>query len=58
MCMGLSGKPVWDSGAARFGTGPYMIAGGMIYAMNDTGVLTLAEAEPIGLQAALAGEGF
>jgi len=48
VCLDLSGKPVWDSGGARFGTGPYMIAGGMIYAMNSTGVLTLAAASPSG----------
>jgi len=48
VCMDLNGKPVWDSGTARFGLGPYMIAGGMIYAMNDTGALTLAAAGPSG----------
>lgn len=50
VCMDLSGKPVWDSGAARFGLGPFMIAGGMIYVMNDMGVLTLAAASPSGFR--------
>ncbi|MDK1031952.1 MAG: PQQ-like beta-propeller repeat protein [Planctomycetia bacterium] len=49
VCLDLTGKPVWTSGSAhRFGLGPYMIADGMILAMNDSGVLTLAEATPAG----------
>lgn len=44
-CVGLDGKIRWASGgAARFGLGPFLIAGGMILAMNDEGLLTLAEA--------------
>ena len=40
---------LWTSGAGeRFGLGPSMIADGMIYAMNDSGRLTLAEAGPSG----------
>ncbi len=48
-CLKPDGTPLWNSGAAhRFGLGPFMIAGGMIYVMNDSGLLTLAEARPDG----------
>ncbi len=46
VCLDLDGKEVWNSGKDKFGSAPYMIAGGLIYAMNDEGVLTLAEATP------------
>jgi len=50
-CIDLNGKTLWTSGnTKRFGLGPYMIASGMIYVMNDTGLLTLAEATPAGYQ--------
>jgi outer membrane protein assembly factor BamB len=40
---------VWTSTSARkFGLGPYIIADGLIYVMNDSGLLTLAEATPTG----------
>ena len=43
------GRVVWSSGPQhRFGIGPYMIADGLIYVMNDAGRLTLAEATPDG----------
>ncbi|MCX6345335.1 MAG: PQQ-like beta-propeller repeat protein [Armatimonadetes bacterium] len=48
VCLDLNGKVLWDSGAARFGIGPYTLAGGNIYIMNDSGVLTLAAANPSG----------
>ena len=49
VCLDLNGKTVWTSGATRrFGLGPYMIASGLIYAMDDYGLLTLAEATPVG----------
>ena len=49
VCLDLSGKRVWSSGRRkRFGRGPYLIANGLLYLMNDTGVLTLAEATPSG----------
>ncbi len=49
ICLDLDGKLVWKSGSAhRFGLGPYMIADGMIYVMDDSGLLTLAEATPDG----------
>jgi len=48
-CIDLNGKTLWTSDTTRrFGLGPYMIADGMIYVMNDTGRLTLAEATPNG----------
>ena len=45
VCMDLEGKHRWTSGRENhFGLGSYMIADGMIYVMDDEGVLTLAEA--------------
>ena len=47
ICMTPDGEQKWTSGTNhRFGLGPYLIAGGVIYAMDDHGVLTLAEATP------------
>jgi len=49
VCLTVKGEPVWASGNAnRFGLGPFMIAGGMIYVMNDDGLLTLVDASPDG----------
>ena len=48
VCLDLTGKQVWTSGGQHFGLGPYLIAGGMIYLLNDTGTLTLADASPAG----------
>jgi len=48
-CLGLDGKVLWTSTSAhKFGRGPYIIADGLIYIMNDSGLLTLAEATPTG----------
>ena len=48
-CLDLNGEVVWTSGTThRFGLGPYTIANGLIYVMNDSGLLTLAEATPAG----------
>jgi outer membrane protein assembly factor BamB len=48
-CLDLEGKLLWTSGAGeRFGLGPFLIAAGKIFVMNDEGVLTLAEASPAG----------
>jgi outer membrane protein assembly factor BamB len=45
ICLDLEGKPVWTSTSANtFGSGPYAIAGGLLYVLNDSGILTLAEA--------------
>ncbi len=49
VCLSTDGRVVWtSSGASRFGIGPYMIVNGLIYAMNDMGVLTLLKATPTG----------
>jgi outer membrane protein assembly factor BamB len=46
-CLDLTGKILWTSGAtAKFGLGPFLIAGNQILALNDDGWLTLAEANP------------
>lgn len=46
-CIDLNGKPVWASGSkTQFGLGPVMLAGGLLYAMNDSGKLCLFEASP------------
>lgn len=43
-CLDLDGNVVWTSGPkARFGIGPFLIAGGLMYLMDDDGQLTLAE---------------
>jgi outer membrane protein assembly factor BamB len=47
ICLDLDGRVVWSSGSThRFGIGPYMIADGLIFVLNDSGRLTLAEATP------------
>jgi outer membrane protein assembly factor BamB len=46
VCMDTSGKPRWTSGVRRFGLGPYLIADGLIYLLDDTGTLTMAQASP------------
>jgi outer membrane protein assembly factor BamB len=48
VCLDLEGKELWNSGRDKFGSAPYMIAGGAIYALNDEGLLTMAEASPRG----------
>jgi outer membrane protein assembly factor BamB len=53
-CLDLNGQVVWTSpGTRNFGPrglGPYMIADGLIYIMNDEGVLTLAKATSTGYE--------
>ena len=52
VCLDPGGKQVWTSGPGRrFGLGPLMIAGGMILAMDDNGLMTVAEATPAGFKA-------
>jgi outer membrane protein assembly factor BamB len=47
VCLGLDGKVVWSSRSSEnFGLGPFLIAGDMIYALNDSGQLSLVEATP------------
>jgi len=49
ICLDSEGDIVWASGTAhRFGQGPYMIANGLIYVMDDSGLLTLVDATPNG----------
>lgn len=46
-CLDLEGKAVWTSEASQqFGLGPFLLADGLIYAMNDSGLLRLLEATP------------
>jgi len=48
-CLDLNGKQVWRSGSTnRFGLGPYMLAGGMLYVLNENGELNLVQATPSG----------
>jgi outer membrane protein assembly factor BamB len=48
-CLDLNGNVLWTSTSAhKFGRGPYIIADGLIYVMDDDGVLTMAEATPEG----------
>jgi outer membrane protein assembly factor BamB len=47
VCLDLNGKSVWASPAAdQFGLGPFLIADGLILAMNDAGLLRMIEATP------------
>jgi outer membrane protein assembly factor BamB len=49
VCLDLNGKQVWRSGSEhQFGLGPYLIAGGMIYVLDDNGTLNLVAASPAG----------
>jgi outer membrane protein assembly factor BamB len=48
-CLDLEGNVMWTSTSAHeFGLGPYAIADGRIYVLEDDGVLTMAEATPDG----------
>ena len=45
VCLTLEGKTVWASESGQqFGLGPFLIADGLIFAMNDNGLLRLLEA--------------
>ncbi len=47
VCLDPGGEVRWTSGMShRFGLGPYLIAGGRIFVMDDHGELTVAEANP------------
>ena len=48
VCLDLQGNELWNSGRDKFGSGPYLIADGLIYVLDDDGVLTVAEAAPGG----------
>jgi outer membrane protein assembly factor BamB len=46
-CLDPTGKVLWTSTSAKkFGYGAYMIANGLMYVLNDSGVLTLVEPSP------------
>lgn len=48
VCLDLAGQVVWTSTSAnKFGYGAYIIANGLLYVLNDSGVLTLVEPTPI-----------
>jgi outer membrane protein assembly factor BamB len=49
VCLDADARVAWSSGTQhRFGIGPYMVGDGLIFVMNDSGRLTLAEATPKG----------
>jgi outer membrane protein assembly factor BamB len=51
VCLDENGKVVWAGTGENFGLGPLLIAGGLIYAMDDSGTLTMAKADPSGFAA-------
>ena len=49
VCLDTEGNVIWTSTSAhKFGSGPYTIVNGLIYVMNNSGELTLAQANPSG----------
>ena len=47
VCLNLEGKVVWSSDAGQqFGLGPFLAADGLIYSVNDSGLLRLVELTP------------
>ena len=47
VCLDPAGKPVWSSEAGQtFGLGSFLLADGLFFAMNDSGLLRLIEANP------------
>ena len=43
-CISAEGKPVWASGSGtQFGLGPLLMSGNLIFAMNDSGRLTVMD---------------
>lgn len=48
-CLSLDGKQLWKSGSThRFGLGPYMMAGNLMYILSDKGDLSLVQPNPTG----------
>jgi outer membrane protein assembly factor BamB len=45
-CLDARGKELWNSGDDSFGQGPYLLADGLLVALQEDGILTLAEASP------------
>jgi len=51
VCLNLDGKIVWTSGRQeRFGSGPCIVADGMVLVLDDDGKLTGIEASPSGFR--------
>jgi outer membrane protein assembly factor BamB len=51
VCLDLNGKVTWESGPShKFGYGPFMIAQDMLFVLDDSGLLTLAEASVDGFK--------
>lgn len=48
VCLSLDGKQLWNSGADRFGLGPYVAAGGRLFLLADRGILSLVNLSPNG----------
>ena len=47
VCMDVDGSIRWVSGSEnRYGLGPYIIANGLIYILDDNGILSLIRANP------------
>jgi outer membrane protein assembly factor BamB len=47
VCLDLDGKVIWASGSGQtFGGGSFLLAGDLIFALNDSGKLRLIEATP------------
>ncbi|HEY5915203.1 MAG TPA: PQQ-binding-like beta-propeller repeat protein [Verrucomicrobiae bacterium] len=47
VCLTPDGKPLWVSDPGQqFGLGPFLVADGLIYSVNDSGLLRLIEAAP------------
>jgi len=47
VCLDLEGKQVWTSDAGQqFGLGSFLLGDGMLFALNDSGLLRLLEATP------------
>jgi outer membrane protein assembly factor BamB len=46
VCLDLDGKELWNSGRDKYGSGPYLIADGLIFVLDDNGVLSVADAAP------------
>lgn len=48
VCLDLDGKIVWTSGPGQtFGLGSFLMAGDLIFALNDNGKMSLLEASPV-----------
>ena len=47
VCLDLTGQTLWSSGSKhRFGLGPFLVADGLAFVLNDSGNLSLVEANP------------